>query len=61
MPRRYISLAYAVPLRTIFNNPMLPIPFSSLTDTLSYQLLLPALPRIGIDIEQNTAVSVLAP
>ena len=40
---------------------MLPVLFPSLTETLLYQLFRHALPRLGIDIEQSTAVPVLAP
>ena len=40
---------------------MLPVPFPSLTQTFSYQLLGHALSRLGIDIEQSTPVPVLAP
>ena len=40
---------------------MLPVPFPSLTEPLSDQLLRHTLPHLGIDIEQSTAVGVLAP
>jgi len=40
---------------------MLPVPFPSLTQPFSYQLLRHVLPRIRIDIEQGTPVPVLAP
>jgi len=40
---------------------VLPVPFPSLTEPLSDQLLRHTLPHLGIDIEQSTAVGVLAP
>ena len=54
----FLSAPFSTPIR---NSRCCPSPSQALSETLSDQLLRHTLPRLGIDIEQSTAVPVLAP